>query len=66
MAGLRFEHLREPLGIGTDRPRLSWYTETETPDWTQTAYEVEARGERVRVESADSVLVPWPFAPLAS
>ncbi|MBE1585352.1 glycoside hydrolase family 78 protein [Nonomuraea angiospora] len=66
MISLRFEHLREPLGIGTARPRLSWIVETDTPDWRQTAYEVEARGERVRVESGDSVLVPWPFAALAS
>ncbi|GAA0956876.1 glycoside hydrolase family 78 protein [Actinocorallia libanotica] len=66
VAGLRFEQVREPLGVGTARPRLSWRTETETPGWVQTAYEVEARGERVRVESADSVLVPWPFAPLES
>ncbi len=66
VAGLRFEQVREPLGVGTARPRLSWYTETDTPGWVQTAYEVEARGERVRVESADSVLVQWPFAPLES
>ncbi|ROO87326.1 alpha-L-rhamnosidase [Actinocorallia herbida] len=66
VTGPRFEQVREPLGIGTARPRLSWRTETAIPDWMQTAYEVEARGERVRVEASDSVLVPWPFAPLAS
>ncbi|GAB2844019.1 glycoside hydrolase family 78 protein [Actinocorallia aurea] len=66
VTGLRFEHLREPLGIGEARPRLSWRTETDAVGWSQTAYEVEARGERVLVESADSVLVPWPFAPLTS
>ncbi|MEV4580475.1 family 78 glycoside hydrolase catalytic domain [Nonomuraea jabiensis] len=66
MITIRFEHLREPLGIGVARPRLSWIIETDSPGWRQTAYEVEARGERVRVESAESVLVPWPFAPLAS
>jgi alpha-L-rhamnosidase len=63
---IRFEHLREPLGIGTARPRLSWIVETDTADWRQTACEIEARDERVRIETDESVLVPWPFAPLAS
>ncbi|MBB2910268.1 alpha-L-rhamnosidase [Streptosporangium becharense] len=63
---VRFEHLREPLGAGTARPRLSWITRTARGGWTQSAYEVEARGERVRIDSAESVLVAWPFAPLAS
>ncbi|MFD1937000.1 family 78 glycoside hydrolase catalytic domain [Nonomuraea mangrovi] len=62
---IRAEHLDEPFGIGVPDPRLSWTTEVEGP-WRQTAYEVEARGERVAVESDASVLVPWPFAPLAS
>ena len=38
---LRFEHLVEPLGIGTPRPRLSWATETERQGWRQAAYQVE-------------------------
>jgi alpha-L-rhamnosidase len=67
---LRIEHLREPLGIGTAAPRLSWRTDAH-PDWRQAAYEVELRratGEVVTelVRSGDQVLVPWPFAPLAS
>ncbi|GAA1962804.1 alpha-L-rhamnosidase [Kitasatospora viridis] len=63
---LTFEYLRDPVGVGVARPRLSWITETTTPNWTQRAYEIEARGEVVRVESAESVLVEWPFAPLES
>ncbi|MEU0479607.1 glycoside hydrolase family 78 protein [Streptosporangium sp. NPDC006013] len=63
---IRFEHLREPLGVGVARPRLSWIARTSRGGWLQSAYEIEARGERVRVESGDSVLVPWPFASLAS
>ena len=42
-------------------------------DWRQSAYEIEAyradgqlSARTGRVESGDSVLVPWPFAPLAS
>ncbi len=33
---LRFEHLREPLGIGAARPRLSWTmlpAETSVSSW---------------------------------
>lgn len=58
------EHHREPLGIGERRPRISWKVEAES-GWAQVAYEVEIdRGHErrtyVRVESAESVLVPWP------
>ncbi|NUP41070.1 MAG: family 78 glycoside hydrolase catalytic domain, partial [Streptomyces sp.] len=67
------EHHREPLGIGESRPRLSWRTETDTPDWRQRAYRVEITGpdgtvltDTGRVEGADSVLVDWPGEPLAS
>jgi alpha-L-rhamnosidase len=70
---VRFEHLQEALGVGTSQPRLSWGVETATPGWSQVAYDIEAlapSGERLgqtgRVTSPDSVLIPWPFAPLAS
>jgi alpha-L-rhamnosidase len=71
--GLRFEHLTETLRIGAPRPRLSWITESALGNWRQGGYEIEAYGpdgelrDRTgRVESGDSVLVPWPFAPLTS
>ena len=67
-----FEHHRIPLGIGEASPRLSWVI-TEAPAcWRQAGYELQERvstgapGEVVRVESSDSVLVPWPFSPLTS
>ncbi len=68
---LRLEHLRETLGLGMDRPRLSWIIETDQPNWLQTAYELETTTpdgvhQTVKITSAQSVLVPWPFAPLAS
>ena len=69
----RFEHLREALGIGADRPRLSWTVSTSIPNWRQAAYEIECynsdgkmRGQTGKVESGGSVLVPWPFEPLRS
>ena len=70
---VRIEHLRDTLGIGTDRPRLSWTVKTESRDWLQSGYEIESydpdgklRDQTGRVESDQSVLVAWPFAPLTS
>ena len=73
---LRIAHLRAEshptaFGISEPRPRLSWHTETSTPAWQQQAYRVQAFsrtgdviGDTGRIESAESVFVPWPFAPL--
>lgn len=64
---VRFEHGDVILGVGTPSPRLSWQVRTEDRTWSQTAYEVELDGtDVVRVESAEQVLVPWPFEPLRS
>ncbi|MGO3884777.1 MAG: family 78 glycoside hydrolase catalytic domain [Mycetocola sp.] len=66
---LRIEHHRSALGIGERRPRLSWKTTAE-PGWTQGGYELRiTRGgetESHRVDGNESVLVPWPSAPLRS
>jgi len=64
------EHHREPLGIGESAPRISWKT-TASPGWTQQAYQfgITVGGTAYTsdwVESAQSVLVPWPHWPLAS
>ena len=63
------ENHREPIGIGEDRPRLSWTT-TAAPDWVQRAYELEitrAGGRTVHgpFTDDDSRYRPWPAAPLA-
>jgi alpha-L-rhamnosidase len=69
---VRFEHRDGGLGIGTGTPRLSWQVVTDDADWSATAYELELTRDgasvptTVRVESAEQVLVPWPFEPLAS
>ncbi|NJP94886.1 family 78 glycoside hydrolase catalytic domain [Nonomuraea sp. FMUSA5-5] len=63
-----FEHHSEPLGIGEPEPRLSWTVTTDLPGWRQAAYEIElsdGTGTGL-VESAASVLVPWPGTPLGS
>ena len=66
------EHYREPVGIGDVRPRLSWVVSTEQQNWRQAAYELEIEPEAGqvfssgRVESAESVLVPWGAPELVS
>jgi alpha-L-rhamnosidase len=70
VSALAVEHHREPFGIGEQSPRLSWKT-TAGPEWRQLAYQAEivldgAVHRTGWIESGDSVLVPWPFAPLAS
>src|SRR5579875_2424101 len=73
IADVRVEHRRDALGVGAAKPRLSWVVDTMAEGWRQAAYEIEAygpdgqlRGGTGRVESDQSVLVPWPFEPLAS
>ena len=73
ISNLSFEHHRETLGIGESTPRLSWIIETAQSNWRQAGYEIEMydpKGQLVtgtgRVESAESVLVNWPFSPLLS
>ncbi len=71
IVGLRAEHRPDALGIGFRKPRLSWRLCDPREGWRQSRYEVQARwintrAESVVVESADSVLVPWPFRPLRS
>ncbi|MCA9838955.1 MAG: family 78 glycoside hydrolase catalytic domain [Trueperaceae bacterium] len=70
---VQVEHLRETLGIGIARPRLSWQLKTDLKNWEQSAYEIacfDAKGQLKegtgRVVSSQSVLVDWPFAALQS
>jgi alpha-L-rhamnosidase len=73
IASLTFEHHRETLGIGEARPRLSWIISTSKDNWKQAGYEIEMYGpngelceQTGRIDSSQSVLVAWPFSPLAS
>ena len=68
---LRVEHLTAPLGLGRRRPRLSWRLPPGSA--AQRAYRVRLASGAGRdwmnsdwISSGDSVLVDWPFAPLAS
>ncbi|WP_326824775.1 glycoside hydrolase family 78 protein [Streptosporangium sp. NBC_01756] len=63
-----FEHHLLPFGIGESAPRLSWTVTTDIPGWTQQAYEIELSDGTCtgRVESPESVLLPWPGGELGS
>ncbi|CAG8049227.1 unnamed protein product [Penicillium olsonii] len=61
------------FGVGVATPRLSWrFLTPNTPvqEWAQIAYEVEISrnnsNDTYHVDSAASVLVPWPGEPLKS
>ncbi|MFE5335044.1 glycoside hydrolase family 78 protein [Isoptericola sp. NPDC056573] len=73
---LRVEHHPQPaLGVGEDRPRLSWHLDAAHAAYRQGAYEVAWRTTApdgtvldeatAVVDGAAQVLVPWPGAPLA-
>ncbi|KAL3441429.1 alfa-L-rhamnosidase [Aspergillus insuetus] len=75
LQSVRFEHRRtgQALGIGSCAPRISWHYTALSPDcrdWVQTGYEIEitlgGHTRVYRVESSESVLVPWPAEPLLS
>ncbi|CAI7633525.1 unnamed protein product [Penicillium palitans] len=67
-----FEHHRdEPLGIGEATPRISWRFNGSVANWEQSFYDLEicraSTGKRIfRVDSPESVLVPWPDSPLSA
>ena len=68
---VRFEHHRVAFGIGERAPRVSWKVRTDRPDWMQRSYELRIDGPDGAwtsgpIGSPDSVLVPWPAAPLRS
>src|SRR3954469_20237897 len=71
---VRFEHLRQPLGIGTGTPRISWQVTDAPTGWHQTGYDIEIRdldatNAEPTVHSVDTheqILVPWPAAALRS
>ncbi|CZR56084.1 related to alfa-L-rhamnosidase [Phialocephala subalpina] len=71
-----FEHHRldDNWGIGEETPRISWSFTGNAKDWIQSTYELDIKyagpeakpAETFRVDSSESVLVPWPAKPLRS
>ncbi|MFE1957878.1 alpha-L-rhamnosidase [Streptomyces sp. NPDC059479] len=71
------EYVRNPLGLDTSQPRLSWPLVADRPGQTQSAYQVRVATDPRRLsrpdvwdsgrtESGDSVLVPYAGPPLKS
>ncbi|HEY0117403.1 MAG TPA: family 78 glycoside hydrolase catalytic domain [Cellulomonas sp.] len=70
VVALRAEHVTDGV-VGVPAPRLSWQVASTRPGWVQATYQIRVRRagawhEAPPVATAEQVLVPWPFAPLAS
>ncbi|MGA1836663.1 family 78 glycoside hydrolase catalytic domain [Herbiconiux sp. 11R-BC] len=63
---LRAELRDDSTAVATPAPRLSWTVLSEEPGWRQASAELRSDGQVVRLDGPDSVLVPWPFAPLSA
>lgn len=71
IAEVQVEHHESGFGISHTAPRLSWrFGPTTAKDWSQASYEVvvtrNGKDEQYKVDSAESVLVPWPSKKLSS
>ncbi|WP_242633308.1 alpha-L-rhamnosidase [Arthrobacter sp. S39] len=67
---LTAEYRTDTPFVAEPRPRLSWITATGSTDWQQTGAELRlSRGgmtESAVLGGAESVLVEWPFGPIAA
>ena len=64
-------HLRAELRddsdvVATATPRLTWQVSDAPDGWRQRSADVSDGIDTVTLDTADSVLVAWPFAPLAA
>lgn len=71
ISALTAEHHHNGFGVFVSRPRLSWrFNATNAKDWRQASYDIEIKrsgqSESHHVDSADSIVVPWPSTPLHS
>lgn len=56
---------RDTALVDTPTPTLSWVVEAPQGDWTQQSAELRLDGDAVvRLDTRDSVHVPWPFDPI--
>ncbi|CAK9782435.1 putative alfa-L-rhamnosidase [Cutaneotrichosporon oleaginosum] len=65
-----FEHYEPGAALGIATPRISWRFGGDAENWEQASYEIaisrSGQSNSFKVESSDSVLVPWPDKPLTS
>ncbi|QIG39309.1 family 78 glycoside hydrolase catalytic domain [Microbacterium sp. 4R-513] len=66
IATLRAELRDDSSVVAVAEPRLSWTVEDAAPGWIQTRAEATDGIETVSLEGRGSVLVAWPFSPLAA
>src|SRR4051794_15612936 len=52
--------------VAVATPRLTWTVGSDEPGWIQASVELTDGTETVTIEGRDSVLVAWPFTPLAA
>ena len=64
------EYRTDTSFVADPRPRLSWDTATDSPDWQQAHAELrltrDGTVESTMHDGAESVLVDWPFAAIAA
>ncbi|WP_254773965.1 alpha-L-rhamnosidase N-terminal domain-containing protein [Microbacterium sp. cf046] len=65
IARFRAELRDDTSAVATSMPRLTWTVESTEPGWVQAFAELRSDGRDVRLDGPDSVLVDWPFRPLA-
>ena len=74
ISSITFEHHPTGFGIGHASPRISWRfcNEGELQNWNQESYEIQisrqgsSEPKVYRLESSESILVPWPDHDLES
>ena len=68
VASLRLEY-QSSAQVPVANPRVSWVTDSDLPGWRQSAVELAWDDGRstvnVQLDGPESVLVEWPFPPLA-
>ncbi|WP_432563624.1 alpha-L-rhamnosidase [Kineococcus sp. SYSU DK003] len=63
---LRAELRTDTPFVATPRPRLSWTVQTAEENWLQRSVELRSHDELVQLQDGRSVLLDWPFTPLAA
>ena len=66
IATVRAELRDDTAFVATPSPRLTWTVESDGADWMQASVDLTDGTETVTLDTAESVLVPWPFRPLAA
>ena len=66
IASVRAELRDDTAFVATATPRLTWTVESDDPGWLQAGADLTDGAATLTIEGRDSVLVAWPFTPLAA